>query len=200
MGLGLLGEKLDFPEGSRELELYQTVQHELARMVGLLTELLDLSRMRIGQQTFELAPTNINDMLADARARFDPTATSAGITLLLHIEPDLPHLMLSRSAFDRVLDNLINNALRHTPAGGSIMLNAESTPRAVRISVADTGEGIALAQQALIFQPFVQIGSKRGGAGLGLAICKEIVQQHGGDITIESQPRRGTTFTIALPT
>ena len=199
MGLGLLGEKLDFPEGSRERELYQTVQHELTRMVGLLTELLDLSRMRVGEQTFELAPTNINDMLGDARARFDLVATSTGITLSLHVEPDLPHLMLSRSAFDRVLDNLMNNALRHTPAGGSIMLNAEATPRAVKISVADTGEGIALAQQALIFQPFVQIGSKRGGAGLGLAICKEIVQQHGGDIMIESQPRRGTTFTIALP-
>jgi NtrC-family two-component system sensor histidine kinase KinB len=195
----LLGEKLDFPEGSRERELYQTVQHELTRMVGLLTELLDLSRMRVGEQTFELAPTNINDMLGDARARFDLVATSTGITLSLHVEPDLPHLMLSRSAFDRVLDNLMNNALRHTPAGGSIMLNAEATPRAVKISVADTGEGIALAQQALIFQPFVQIGSKRGGAGLGLAICKEIVQQHGGDIMIESQPRRGTTFTIALP-
>ena len=200
MGLGLLGEKLDFPEGSRERELYQTVQHELTRMVGLLTELLDLSRMRVGQQTFELAPTNINDMLADARARFDLAAASDGITLSVQVEPDLPHLMLSRSAFDRVLDNLVNNALRHTPSGGSIMLKAESTPRAVKISVTDTGEGIALAQQALIFQPFVQIGSKRGGAGLGLAICKEIVQQHGGDITIESQPRRGTTFTIALPT
>jgi NtrC-family two-component system sensor histidine kinase KinB len=200
MGLGLLGEKLEFPEGSREHALYQTVQHELTRMVGLLTDLLDLSRLRVGQQTFELAATNINDMLRDARARFDPAAASAGIVLSLQIEQDLPHLMLSRSAFDRVLDNLINNALRHTPAGGSITLGAESTPRAILIRVADTGEGIALAQQALIFQPFVQIGSKRGGAGLGLAICKEIVQQHGGDITIDSQPRRGTVFTIALPT
>ncbi len=200
MGLGLLGEKLEFAEGSRELELYQTVQQELTRMVGLLTDLLDLSRLRVGQQTFELAPTSIEDMLIGARARFAPSAASAGISLSLKTEPNLPHLTLSRSAFDRVLDNLINNALRHTPAGGSIALSAESTPRAVLIHVADTGEGIALAQHALIFQPFVQIGSKRGGAGLGLAICKEIVQQHGGEISVDSQPRRGTTFTISLPT
>ena len=200
MGLGLLEEKLDFPEGSREHALYQTVQHELTRMVGLLTDLLDLSRLRVGQQTFELSPTDIKDMLADARARFDPTAASAKIALSSNVEANLPHVTLSRSAFDRVLDNLINNALRHTPAGGSIALSAESTPHAVVIRVTDTGEGIALAQQALIFQPFVQIGSKRGGAGLGLAICKEIVQQHGGAITVQSQPRRGTAFTIALPT
>jgi NtrC-family two-component system sensor histidine kinase KinB len=200
MGLDLLGEKLDFPEGSRERELYGTVQQELTRMVGLLTDLLDLSRLRVGQQTFEPAPTNINDMLADARARFDPSATKARIALSLEAAPALPHLTLSRSAFDRVFDNLINNAIRHTPAGGSIKLSAETTPRAVLIRVTDTGEGIALAQQALIFQPFVQIGTKRGGAGLGLAICKEIVQQHGGEITVHSQPRRGTTFTIALPT
>jgi NtrC-family two-component system sensor histidine kinase KinB len=200
MGLGLLGEKLDFPPGSRERELYQTVQQELTRMVGLLTDLLDLSRLRVGQQTFELAPTNIDEMLADARARFSPAAIGAGVDLLLNTEPNLPHLTLSRSAFDRVLDNLINNALRHTSPGGSITLSATLEPRHVVIRVADSGEGIALSQQALIFQPFVQIGTRRGGAGLGLAICKEIVQQHGGDITVESQPRRGTTFTISLPT
>ena len=106
---------------------------------------------------------------------------------------------ICRSAFDRVLDNLIGNAIRHTPAGGSIGLSAELANNALVIRVSDTGEGIPLAQQALIFQPFVQIGAKRGGAGLGLAICKEIVQQHGGNIGIYSQPRRGTTFTISLP-
>ena len=68
----------------------------------------------------------------------------------------------------------------------------------VAIAVADTGQGIPYAQQALIFQPFVQVGNKHGGAGLGLAICKEIVHQHGGEIRVSSLPRRGTTFTIVL--
>ena len=200
MGLSLLGEKMDFPEGSRERELYQTVQQEITRMVGLLTDLLDLSRMRVGQQSFELAPTNVEDMLRDAGHRFELPAASAELSLAVHVQQGLPRVSIGRSAFDRVLDNLIGNAIRHTPPGGSIGLSAELTPRnTLLIRVADTGEGIALAQQALIFQPFVQIGSKRGGAGLGLAICKEIVQQHGGEISIYSQPRRGTTFTISLP-
>jgi NtrC-family two-component system sensor histidine kinase KinB len=199
MGLSLLGEKMTFAEGSRERELYQTVQQEITRMVGLLTDLLDLSRMRVGQQKFELAPTDIAEMLNETRKRFSLSAASAKLTLAVHVQERLPRVSISRSAFDRVLDNLIGNAIRHTPADGSIGLSAEVAHNVLLIRVSDTGEGIALAQQALIFQPFVQIGAKRGGAGLGLAICKEIVQQHGGTIGIYSQPRRGTTFTISLP-
>ncbi|HEX4481790.1 MAG TPA: ATP-binding protein [Rudaea sp.] len=199
MGLSLLGEKMDFAEGSRERELYQTVQQEVTRMIGLLTDLLDLSRMRVGQQKFELAPTNIAEMLVDAGHRFELQAAASKLTLSVHVQEGLPHVPLSRSTFDRVFDNLIGNAMRHTAPGGSIGLSAELTRNTLLIRVADTGEGIPLAQQALIFQPFVQIGAKRGGAGLGLAICKEIVQLHGGTISIYSQPRRGTTFTISLP-
>jgi NtrC-family two-component system sensor histidine kinase KinB len=199
MGLSLLGEKMQFVEGSRERELYQTVQQEITRMVGLLTDLLDLSRMRVGEQRFELNPTNVADMLNECGQRFALSVASADLSLAVHVQEGLPHVPISRGAFDRVLDNLIGNAIRHTPAGGSIGLSAELVNNALVIRVADTGEGIALAQQALIFQPFVQIGAKRGGAGLGLAICKEIVQQHGGAISIYSQPRRGATFTISLP-
>ncbi len=199
MGLSLLGEKMDFAEGSRERELYQTVQQEITRMIGLLTDLLDLSRMRVGQQKFEVSPTSIADMLNECGQRFALPVAASNLTLSVHVQDGLPHVPLARNAFDRVLDNLIGNAIRHTSAGGSIGLSAELVNNALVIRVSDTGEGIALAQQALIFQPFVQIGAKRGGAGLGLAICKEIVQQHNGSISIYSQPRRGTTFTISLP-
>lgn len=200
MGLGLLGEKFDFPPGSRDLELYETVQHELKRMVNLLTDLLDLSRLRMGEQTLERAPTDVAAILLDAKQRFDPVASESGISMETEIVPALPRLSLCRSALDRVMDNLINNALRHTPKGGTLTLSATRVNQQVRIAVTDTGEGIASNQQAMIFQPFVQIGNKRGGAGLGLAICREIVNQHGGEITVSSQLRRGTTFTIALPT
>lgn len=198
MGLGMLSDKMQFPAGSRDEELYQTVQQELTRMVGLLADLLDFSRLRSGEQTLERAPTEIDEVLTQARQRFALAAGDAGIALELELEAGLPRLSLCRSAFDRVLDNLIGNALRHTPAGGSIMLSAHRASDRVAIAVVDTGSGIAYAQQALIFQPFVQIGTKRGGAGLGLAICKEIVLQHGGEIRVSSLPKRGTTFTILL--
>ena len=199
MGLGLLGEKLRFPQGSRDAELYETVQQEVTRMVHLLTDLLDLSRLRVGEHTMERTPTDVGALVAAAEQRFAPAALSGEIALRAEIEAALPRLQLSRSGFDRVLDNLMNNALRHTQPGGSILLRASRDERHVILAVSDTGEGIASNQLALVFQPFVQIGSRRGGAGLGLAICKEIVSQHGGDISVVSQPRQGTTFTIRLP-
>lgn len=199
MGLGLLGEKFDFAPGSRDQELYDTVQHELQRMVNLLTDLLDLSRLRMGEQTLERAPVDLAEMVEQARERFALIAADNGVELIADVKPGLPRVALCRSAMDRVLDNLITNAVRHTPSGGSITLCAYRTVQHVQIAVADTGEGIAANQQAMIFQPFVQIGNKRGGAGLGLAICREIVNQHGGEIAVSSQLRRGTTFTISIP-
>ncbi|MGH8040982.1 MAG: sensor histidine kinase, partial [Rudaea sp.] len=148
----------------------------------------------------ERVPTEIDLLLQRGRQRFELPAQQAGVVLDTEIETGLPHLLLCHNAMDRVLDNLIGNALRHTPAGGSITLSAQRTPdQRIAIAVVDTGEGIPFGQQALIFQPFVQIGTKRGGAGLGLAICKEIVQQHGGEIRVSSLPRRGTTIKILLP-
>jgi NtrC-family two-component system sensor histidine kinase KinB len=199
MGLGLLGETLKIPAGSRDAELFQTVQQEVERMTGLLADLLDLSRLRSGEHAMERAPTKIADLLVRARDRFAVEAANARTALEIEIDDGLPQLPLCSSAFDRVLDNLIANALRHTPAAGSIMLSAHRTPQHVAIAVTDTGQGIPYSQQSLIFQPFVQIGNKRGGAGLGLAICEEIVHQHGGEIQLSSVPGRGTTFTVLLP-
>ncbi len=161
-GLGLLGETLKIPAGSRDAELFQTVQQEVERMTGLLADLLDLSaKLRSGEHAMERAPTKIADLLVRARDRFAVEAANARTALEIEIDEGLPQLPLCSSAFDRVLDNLIANALRHTPAAGSIMLSAHRTPQHVAIAVTDTGQGIPYSQQALIFQPFVQIGNKR---------------------------------------
>ena len=199
MGLSLLGEKMNFAPGSRDEELFHTVEQELARMVTLLGDLLDLSRLRAGVQTMDRLPVALDDVFSGVRHRFAPAAAEKHIALDLDVETGLPHLSLCRSAFDRVLDNLVTNAMRCTPDRGSIELRAHREHDNVVIDVADSGPGIPYAQQVLVFQPFVQIGNRRGGAGLGLAICKEIVQQHGGEIRVASLPRRGTTFSIVMP-
>ncbi|MNJ24685.1 Alginate biosynthesis sensor protein KinB [compost metagenome] len=97
------------------------------------------------------------------------------------------------------MDNLLDNAVRHTPVAGSIRLHARWHAERVIISVEDSGEGIAYSQQGRIFEPFVQVGRKKGGAGLGLALCKEIVQLHGGRMGVYSRPGQGTQFYMALP-
>jgi len=103
---------------------------------------------------------------------------------------------IDRTQFDRVLDNLISNALRHTPAGGKIDLRARCSTRGVTIEVADNGCGIDYAHQHRVFEPFVQVAEHSGGAGLGLAICREIVQQHGGRIGLQSDPAMARRFPL----
>lgn len=200
MGLGLLGERARYAPGTREAELLDTVQHEVLRLVQVLNDMLDLSRLRAGTQVMEKAPEDLAELVTAARARFAAAAAGKGIELGAEIEPGLPRLELNRAAFDRVLDSLLDNALRHTPRGGAVALHAARSNGRVELAVSDSGEGIAANQLAFVFQPFMQIGSRRNGAGLALAICREIVARHGGEIGVVSQLRRGSTFRIALPT
>lgn len=112
---------------------------------------------------------------------------------------ELPRLQLDRLQIERVIDNLLENALRHSSEGGQIHLQARRQGDRVLIAVEDNGEGIPFSQQGRIFEPFVQVGRKKGGAGLGLALCKEIIQLHGGRIAVRSQPGQGARFYMLLP-
>jgi NtrC-family two-component system sensor histidine kinase KinB len=121
------------------------------------------------------------------------------VSLVLECSGDLPVLSVDRALIDRVFDNLLGNALRHTPPAGTVRLACKVGPRHVAITVGDSGEGIPEAQLARVFEPFVQVGGKTGGAGLGLAMCREIVEQHEGSIDVESTPGQGARFTVVLP-
>jgi NtrC-family two-component system sensor histidine kinase KinB len=145
-----------------------------------------------------LAPCSIEDLLEQAQLRFADVAAATGVALNVEIQGPLPRLQADQAQLDRVLDNLIDNALRHTARDGQIRLQARRHGERVIISVEDNGEGIAYGQQGRIFEPFVQVGRKKGGAGLGLALCKEIVQLHGGRMGVYSRPGQGTQFYMAL--
>jgi NtrC-family two-component system sensor histidine kinase KinB len=201
MGLDLLSEKLALPEESLERELLDAVLAETQRMVRLLTDLLDLSRFQSGDQPLDKQPSDVAELLARAEQRFRSAAAEKGVVLGIVLPHDtLPPCRLDALQIDRVLDNLLSNALRHTQPGGQVNLRAQRYPEGIEISVTDTGEGIPIVQQSRIFKPFVQVGRHRGGAGLGLAIANEIVHQHGGEIVLNSAPNRGATFSVRLPT
>ncbi|WP_313086041.1 KinB sensor domain-containing domain [Pseudomonas sp.] len=199
MAFSLLRERTHYPENSRESDLFCTVHEEMQRLVTLINDLLNFSRYQSGQQKLEREPCNPGELLEQARQRFQPAADKTGIRIELELQPPLPSLLLDRQQMERVLDNLLSNALRHTPDGGEIRLLARHHGERVILSVEDNGEGIPYSQQARIFEPFVQIGRRRGGAGLGLALCKEIAQLHGGRIGVHSRIGHGTIFYIALP-
>ncbi len=199
MAFSLLHERTRLPAGSREAELFDTVHEEMQRLVTLINDLLNFSRYQSGQQKLDPSPCDAGRLLSEAQQRFLATAAQSNVEITLEVQTPLPTLLLDRQQMERVFDNLLSNALRHTPDGGEIRLLARHHGERVILSVEDNGEGIPYSQQARIFEPFVQIGRRRGGAGLGLALCKEIVQLHGGRIGVHSRIGHGTIFYMALP-
>ncbi|NBG90569.1 ATP-binding protein [Pseudomonas sp. 9.1(2019)] len=199
MAFGLFMERARFDPQSRETDLLNTVNEEMQRLMQLINDLLNFSRYQNGMQKLTLAPCDLPGMLEDARTRFAARAAAKGIELQVDLQPPLPVLNADQPQLERVIDNLLDNALRHTASGGQIRLQARRHGERVIISIEDNGEGIAYGQQGRIFEPFVQVGRKKGGAGLGLALCKEIVQLHGGRIGVYSRPGQGTQFYMALP-
>lgn len=198
MAFGLFRERTYFAADSREADLLDTVNEEMQRLMQLINDLLNFSRYQNGLQKLTLAPCSIEDLLDQAQTRFASSAQEKGIELLVEVQGPLPRLQADQAQLERVLDNLIDNALRHTSHDGLIRLQARRHGERMIISVEDNGEGIAYGQQGRIFEPFVQVGRKKGGAGLGLALCKEIVQLHGGRMGVYSRPGQGTQFYMAL--
>ncbi|MBD2836858.1 PAS domain-containing protein [Pseudomonas sp. JM0905a] len=199
MAFGLLNERLRFDPDSREADLLTTVDEEMQRLVRLINDLLDFSRYQSGVQALKREPCDLEELLCALRQRYSAQASERSIEIELELHPPLPRVRLDRLQIERALDNLVGNAIRHSPNGGNIRLQARRHGERVLVSVADDGDGVPYSQQARIFEPFVQVGHRKGGAGLGLALCKEIVQLHGGRVGLYSRPGQGAQFYMTLP-
>lgn len=199
MAFALLRERLKLPEDGREADLAMTVDEEMRRLVCLINDLLNFSRYQSGLQKLEAQSSDVEQLLLQSHHRFANQAIDQGVDLRIDLKGQLPALELDELKISRVLDNLIGNALRHTSRGGRVTLKAGRKGDRLLIHVEDDGEGISHSQQARVFEPFAQVGNKRGGVGLGLALCKEIVLLHGGSIAVESAPGEGSRFTVSLP-
>ncbi len=178
--------------------LYQETQH-LRRMVD---DLRTLSLADAGELSLNLQPVQPRAILDQAAARHAVSAQKKGVALIVQSGDDLPMVEADPERMAQVLDNLIGNALRHTPAGGEITLSGASTNGEVELRVQDNGSGIAPQDLLCIFDRFYRGDKSRqqnGESGLGLAISKSIVEVHHGTIAVESQPGQGAVFTIRLP-
>ncbi|MDO9617556.1 MAG: KinB sensor domain-containing domain [Pseudomonas sp.] len=199
MAFALLQERLQFAAESREADLLNTVDEEMQRLLRLINDLLNFSRYQNGLQTLELSACALEPLLLQTQQRFGAQAAELQVSLACEVHGELPDVQIDLLQIERVLDNLIGNALRHSHPGGHIRLQARQQDDRVVLSVEDNGEGIPYRQQTRIFEPFVQVSRKKGGAGLGLALCKEIVQLHGGQIGVHSRAGQGAQFYVALP-
>ncbi|MCP4536840.1 MAG: HAMP domain-containing protein [Chloroflexi bacterium] len=176
---------------------------ETRLLARLVEDLQTLSLAESGQLPLVWESIDVTELLADVSTSFSGQSEAAGIELRVEPAPNLPTITADVGRLDQVLSNLMANALRHTPPGGRITLQAEPTPNGLRISVRDTGEGIPAENLPYIFDRFWRGDRSRsrasGGSGLGLAIARQLVQIHNGHISVESEPGQGTTFTIELP-
>jgi PAS domain S-box-containing protein len=179
------------------LSLIQRGTGEMRRLIG---DLLDAARIESGAFDVHAAPTDVASMLHEVCGAFAQRALARGVQLTCEVSSDVPPAEADRDRVLQLLSNLIDNAIKFTGAGGGVRVRAEPAGRFIEVSIADSGSGIAAGELPHIFDRFWKADrGSRSGAGLGLAICKGIVDAHGGHITVESTLGVGTTFRVTLP-
>ncbi len=180
-----------------------TAQRDIQSLSLLIDDLFQMAQLDAGGLQLEKHPYSLADLLSDALESFSELAARQAVALSGEAAPDLDPVRLDAPRISRVLANLIGNALRHTPAGGAVRVKAERTADGVRVEVRDSGEGIRPEDLPHVFDRFYRGEKSRsratGGAGLGLAIARGIVEAHGGRIGVESAAEQGARFFFTLP-
>ncbi|MFN8556468.1 MAG: HAMP domain-containing sensor histidine kinase [Dehalococcoidia bacterium] len=193
------------PMDSDRLRLaLDTIDRSARIQARLVNDLLDMSRIVSGKLQLELAPTDLPALVRLAVDAAQPAAAARQVTLTVAVDPGAGPVQGDADRLRQALDNLLANAIKFTPAGGRVEVQLTGTDQEARLTVADTGIGIAPAFLPHIFGRFRQADGSatraHGGLGLGLAIAKHLVEQHGGAITADSPGEgRGSTFTLRLP-
>jgi signal transduction histidine kinase len=186
------------PDDREQLEI---IDISAKRMQRLIEDLLDVTRLEGGKQLpIEPAPLDVRSLFAETYELFKSQSVTTSVTLQYHVSDDISPVYADRHRVLQVLSNLIGNAMKFTPAGGLITYRAEQQGTDVLFTVADNGPGIPNENLGDIFNPYWQAKrTARLGAGLGLPIAKGVVESHGGRISVESEPGKGTKFSFTLP-
>jgi two-component system phosphate regulon sensor histidine kinase PhoR len=182
-------------------EFLARANQEIDRLVQLVQELLELSQIESGEVPIRREPVQLRDVLERAVERMRPTSRRQDVELTLDVPKGLPSVTGDADRLERVAVNLLHNALKFTPAGGSVDVRAAAEDGRVVVRVSDTGLGIAREDLPRVFERFYKVDRGRGsaGTGLGLAIVKHTVEAHGGLVVVESEHGAGSTFSFSLP-
>ncbi len=173
------------------------------QLLALINDILDLAKIEAGKMEVRLSEFSIYDVCEGLLTMFRPMAEKKNIDMRGALAPDVPLLRQDVVKFRQILSNLLSNAVKFTPEGGRVLLKAEAEPTHIVLTVSDTGVGIAAEEQELVFEKFRQGGSaltrEHAGTGLGLSIVRELTALLGGEVTLQSELGRGSTFTVRLP-
>jgi len=213
---GSLGKLTD-----KQRDILQESKESCERLVRLVSMFLNYSALESGKLILHLRENDLRDCLSELSTRWHEAFVRKQVKLDARLAEDLPIFKFDYQKVQQTVANLLDNALKHTPAGGQVTLRAElhfwerrsaeeiqsverrrnrvEQPNSLKVSVSDTGPGIASEHHQEIFEDFVRVDRTSSGMGLGLAIAKRLVQAHRGKIWVDSEPRRGCTFTFLLP-
>ena len=213
---GSLGKLTD-----KQRDILQESKDSCERLVRLVSMFLNYSALESGKLVLHLRENDLKDCLSELATRWHEAFVRKHVRLETELDADIPIFKFDYQKVQQAVANLLDNALKHTPEGGQVILHAEAhfwerrtseesqtqdrrrervqRPNSIRIAVTDSGPGIASEHHQEIFEDFVRVDRTSSGMGLGLAIAKRLVQAHRGKIWVESEPRRGCTFTFLLP-
>jgi two-component system phosphate regulon sensor histidine kinase PhoR len=182
-------------------DFLSSIDTEVDRMMQMVTELTELSRIESGRGDLKPEMVNLNLLAEDVIARFKPQAERKSVAMSADLSTDIPLVQADKDRIYQVITNLVHNAIKFTPQNGKVNISAELSENSVLMKVSDTGIGISAEDLPRIFERFYKADKARAGegAGLGLAIAKHVIQAHGGNIWVESEEGKGSTFFFTLP-
>ena len=194
----LLSEEFEGPLNPTQREFVSHIRRDSDHLLGLINDVLDLSRIEAGRLELHVESLSIHNAISEAVSAIKSHAEAKAVHVHGGDAEEL-HVVADPIRLRQILYNLLNNAVKFTSAGGDVSVHAERDGGVVRVTVADTGVGISPDEQQKIFDRFYQVSNKSGGAGLGLAICKQLIELQGGSISVESELGRGSRFHFNLP-
>jgi len=177
------------------------IDSEVDRLTQLVAELTELSRIETGKAELKLEPLNLNNLVEEVTAQLSPQAERRKLTVVKKLAADLSSVPADKARVRQVMLNLLHNAIKFTEPGGKITVTTRKQGDSVTVDIADTGRGIATGDLPHVFERFYKVDKARTGegTGMGLAIAKHIIEAHGGDIRVESEEGKGSTFSFSLP-
>jgi signal transduction histidine kinase len=200
MAIHLCTEEVVGPLTEKQADLLHAAREDCERLQSIVDELLDLSRIQSGRVDLRPVPLDVEALVRDAIDAQRPAAAQRGVELRSEVLPGSGQVLADPERAQLVFTNLLSNAIRHSPQGGVVSVGATGAGDTVRFDVKDAGPGVPHEYQAAIFEKFFRLpGTPNGVAGLGLFIAKELVQAHGGEIGLDSEPGRGSVFWFTLP-
>jgi two-component system, NtrC family, sensor histidine kinase KinB len=200
MAIHLCTEQAVGPLTEKQADLLFAAREDCERLQSIVDELLDLSRIQSGRVELRRVPLDVESLVQGAIEAHRPAAAQRGVELRSEVLPGNGEVVADPERAHLIFANLLSNAIRHSPGGGVVSVAAARARDAVRFAVHDAGAGVPHEYQQAIFEKFFRMpGAPAGAAGLGLFIAKELVCAHGGDIGVDSEPGRGSTFWFTLP-